>query len=223
MSDETKTNKAVTLTPLQATVVMIRRGHAELLPWLRELLRRQPAVWQHCGNLGQQAERAWVELIGGGDDLLKESTILFAAEMKESLVGHNASRLEKLAAERVAAHWLETEYLKIWRAQHPEANGTKVGELYRKRSEEADRGYERALKSLAEIKRLIPKTIEVTVLQKSVGGPSPSPIVGGKINGDQPEADNPRATRFNSVNRIVGKLNGHNERLGKLLEPTPAK
>ena len=127
-----------------------------MLPRLRELLREQPAVWEYVGNLGRQAQKAWVELIGHRDDLLKESTILFAEEMKKSLVGDGASRLEKLAAERIAACWLETEYLRLWRAQHPEADGTKVGELYKKRFEDADHRYERALRSLAEIEEVAP-------------------------------------------------------------------
>ena len=84
---DTKDKNAIKLPPLFAIVELVKRGHRNMLPRLRELLREQPAVWQYVGDLGQQAQKAWVELIGHRDDLLKESTILFAEEMKKSLVG----------------------------------------------------------------------------------------------------------------------------------------
>jgi hypothetical protein len=213
------TKKELNLTPLQATVKLVERGHRELLPRLRAQLAAQPEIFRYVGDLGQQAQRAWVERIGGeGNDLLKESVVLYAEEMKEKLVGQSASRLEKLAAERIAAAWLETEYFRAWCAQHPEADGTTVGELYRKRHEAADRRLARALASLAMIKRLLPKTIEVQVIQKPVAAPSPAPIIGGVLNGDQPMV-NGTPKPLNGVNRIGGKLNGHHNRLEGLLEP----
>ena len=68
------------LTPIQAIVTLLKRGHREMLPRLRELLREQPEVWQYVGNLAGQSRRAWIELAGGQDDLFKESAALYADE-----------------------------------------------------------------------------------------------------------------------------------------------
>ncbi|MGO8753134.1 MAG: hypothetical protein ACLQNE_44900 [Thermoguttaceae bacterium] len=49
---EPKTERPkVTLTPLQATVELIKRGHTGSLPRLRELLKGEPAVWQYYGDI----------------------------------------------------------------------------------------------------------------------------------------------------------------------------
>ena len=210
------------LTPLAATAELVKRGHRELLPRLRELLRQSPDLFRRIGDLGLQAQQAWADMIAGPDHLLRESFLLFAEEMKESLVGPKATRLEKVAAERIVAAWMEVEYFRMWRVQHPDAEGTKVGELHRKRFEEADRRLERALTSLATIRKLLPRTIEVTLLPKTPA-PSPAPVIGNTIGGDGSEAENANAARFNGVNRLVGQFSGHSERLGGLAEPTLAK
>jgi hypothetical protein len=124
---------------------------------------------------------------------------------------------------------METEYFRMWRAQHPEADGTKVGELHRKKFEEADRRLERATTSLATLKRLLPKTIEVQVIQKPVASPSPAPIVSGLVNGDHGVGNTQNLELRNSVmsgaarpvNRLNGvaeKLNGHHNQIDGILE-----
>jgi hypothetical protein len=190
LSATTKREKP-NLTPLQAVVELLKRGHREVLPKLRELLAAQPEVFQYVGDLGRQSERAWVEMLGGKDDLLKESVILYAEELKKSLAGPKATALERLAAERIAACWLETEYHSAWIAEHPEADGTKVGELHQKRFEAAHRRIERTMTTLATIRKLLPRTIEVSLLQKPAVASSVQSIIGGQVNGDAPTRGNP--------------------------------
>ena len=216
--DAQPATKRLNLTPLAATVELLRRGHRELIPRLRELLRQSPDVYRHVGDLGRQSQQAWANMIAGPDHLLRESLLLFAEDLKKDLVGPKATRLEKVAAERIVAAWMEVEYFRMWRVQHPDAEGTKVGELHRKRFEEADRRLERALTSLATIRKLLPRTIEVQVIQKPMTALAPSPVVGGLVNGGVPEADNARAMRFNGVNRIGGKLHGDHGVINETLE-----
>lgn len=212
-----------TLTPLMATLELIKQGHREWLPRLRELLRQSPDIYRQVGDLGRQAQLAWANMIAGPDHLLRESLNLFADDLKESLVGPNASRLEQLAAERIVAAWMEVEYFRMWRVQHPDADGTKVGELYKKRFEEADRRLERATAALTMMKRLLPKVIEVEVIQKRMA-PSPlSSVLDGLVNGDQLVSGNgkdsqPEMGRFNpvhGVNRVSNTIN--NSRMTGLL------
>jgi len=223
MECETKPDQAgkPRLTPLEATVVMIRRGRRDLLPRLRQQLAEHPEIYQRVGDLAAHAQRAWAELIGGPDDLFKESMILAAKDFENRLASGNASQVEKLAAARVAAAAMEYEYFRTWLAQHPEAEGTKMGELYRKRLDEADRRCERAMKTLTEIKRLLPRVIEVELVQKPVA--PQAPIMTGSVNGNQTGTATASTKQFNALNRIGGRFAGHSEPFGELLEPSVAK
>jgi hypothetical protein len=232
---DTKAKKTVPLTPLRAIVELVRRGHREHLPRLRELLRQSPDVFRHVGNLGQQAQRAWADVIAGPDDVLRESLVLRAEERKELLAGRGASELETTAAARIVAAEMEVEYLDMWRAQHPEAEGTKLGELYKKRFEEAERRLDRAIKSLATVKKLLPRTIQVELLNPPVVPRSAVQSAGGQFNGVDPETGKMRVAQstkaakdgtaqpVNGVNRIGKRLNGHHDRHGEILEPTAIK
>jgi hypothetical protein len=202
-----------TLTPLQATVELVKRGHREMLPRLRELLTAQPEVFRYAGDLGMQAQQAWADMIAGPDHLLRESMILFAEDMKLDLVGPKASRLEKVAAERIVAAWMESEYFRLWLVQHPQAEGTKFGALNRKRYDEADRRLERATTALANIKRLLPRTIEVQVLQKPEFTSPMQSIIGNQAGSDLPKVGDIQPARKDKVlvdgtampvNRITG-------------------
>jgi hypothetical protein len=217
-------------TPLQATVELVRRGHRELLPQLRQLLKQQPDVFQYVGDLSRQAERAWLEMLGGEDDLLKESVVLYADELKKSLAGPNATPLERLTAERIAACWIEVEYHRAWLVQHPQADGSKTTQLHEKRFEAAHRRMERTMMTLASIKKLLPRTIEVQLLQKPTVTSPVESIIGSKVNGEQPPVSNGQATvqataamtTHTPINRLNGSMNGHHNRFAAL-EPTGAK
>jgi hypothetical protein len=230
METEAKENtKKLQISPLKATVELVKRGRREMLPRLRELLAAEPAVFNYVGDLGRQAQQAWADLVAGPDDFLRESLILRAEEMKITLAGHNATPLEKVAAERVVGAWMETEYLRQWRAQHSEGKGTKVGEYHEKRFTEADRRLEKALTSLATIKKLLPRTIQVQ-FQPPLATPMVKPVIAGPVYGDQPDHGNinTMATKEASVNGR-SHLNGQNrittpyDRLNDLLEPVMAK
>ena len=129
------------LTPLQAAVALCKRGHHEMLPRLRELLKAEPAVWQYVGDLARQVERSWIELIGGKDDLLKESVALFVEKLRDDLAGPHATTLERLMAERVVACWLQWTYTDGLEVQNPGMEGTRVATFHAKRQAEAHRRF----------------------------------------------------------------------------------
>ena len=121
--------------------------------------------------------------------------------MKESLVGHNATRLEKLAAERIAAFWLETEYLRLWLGEHPQAEGTKVSELFKKRFEEASRALRAGHQVAGRDQEVLPKTIKVTVLQKAVNVPTAVQSQGMPSTKDVSSANGKRVDTHNGTKK----------------------
>jgi hypothetical protein len=107
-----------------------------------------------------------------------------------------------------------------------DVEGTRVGELYAKRHREADRRLERALNALAAIKKLLPRTIQIAMVQQP-SAVSSVPLIPG-INGDHPGMavkqqrwrDEAVATSI-AEPRLNGKqmqTNGHH-RLSELLDP----
>jgi len=200
--------KAIALPPIRATLELIRRGHREWLPRLREQLAAQPDIFRYVGDLGRQSQRAWADMVAGPDHLLRESLVLQAAERTELLAGRGASELEKLAAARIVAAEMEVEYLDLWQVQHPEADGTRLGEAHKKRYDEVDRRLQRAMKSLAEIKKLLPKTIEVRVLQNAASVPAAFPTQGTPCSRVLSGINGEHNGKINGYNRISGRLSG---------------
>ena len=97
--DAPEKSERTPITPLQATVELLKQGHREFLPRLREQLAQQPDVWRYCGDLARQARHTWIELIAGPNDLLRESAELFVDEMFNEVAGSDPSPLERLLAE----------------------------------------------------------------------------------------------------------------------------
>jgi hypothetical protein len=192
------------LTPLQATVELVKRGHRELLPRLRQQLRDEPQVWQYAGDLAAQSRRAWIELVGGRNDLLKESAALYAEERVKQIAGEKPTPLEQLLAERIVAHELRALYLEALDAQNIHAEGTPIAEFRLKKQEIADRQLARAVKLLSDVRAMLSRTIAIEVKVADTTGHR------GMNGNGQAKVDEPkeRNGRF-GVNRINGHRNGH--------------
>ena len=48
--------KKPNVTPLQATLILARRGNKKVLPQLRRALDEHPELWKHYGSLTLQAQ-----------------------------------------------------------------------------------------------------------------------------------------------------------------------
>ena len=133
--------------------------------------------------------------------------------------------IEALAAERIAACWLEVQFHLIWLAQHPQADGGKVSELHERRLEQAHRRLEHAMANLASIKRLLPRTIQVE-LRQAAAPPVTTPIVGGAAHGEMPAATNRQSTMSGTsgaVNRVNGRIGETSRWRAESLEIADAK
>jgi len=142
---------------LRAVVELVKRGHRDWLPRLRELLREEPEMWQYIGDLAHQSRRSWIELAGGQNDLLKESAAIYAEERVKEMAGDNPTPLEKLLSERIVAHELRVLYFEASEAQNIDAEATTIGEFRLKKQEIADRQLARAVNLLAKVQSLLPR------------------------------------------------------------------
>lgn len=187
------------ITPLQAIVELLKRGHREMLPRLRELLREQPEVWKYVGDLAGQSRRAWIELAGGEDDLLRESAALYADERVKEIAGESPTPLEQLLAERIVAHELRALYLETWDAQHMDVEGSPLGDFRLKKQEIADRQLARAVKLLANVRSLLSRAVAIEVKMADTSSHQGANS-NGRVKLDEPK----QRTGKSGVNRING-------------------
>jgi hypothetical protein len=119
-------------------------GNQEALERLREILDENPAIWQRVGDLGRHVENLLLDMVAGGNTMLRESLERKIEDMKRDLVGDRPNVLEDMVAHRIIVCWLELEYAD---ACHPEPSGsTAQGRFQLQRKKSAQRRLQQALK-----------------------------------------------------------------------------
>jgi hypothetical protein len=136
-------------------VAQANAGDADALKNLRELLENRPEIWQRVGDLAAHAEMLMVNLISAGNRLMIESLQRTLHEMKAELVGPATSMLERMAIDRLLACWLQLQYVDNLAVKS--SGGTLPNANFQlKRQDAAHKRYAAAVKSLAELRRLLP-------------------------------------------------------------------
>jgi hypothetical protein len=143
------------LERLQRLVQRAEQGDESVLPELRAALDANPWVWQRYGDLAQQSQAAWLELIGGKNLLLRESTQRKAEQLRAELAGPEPSPLERLLVERVVACWLQTNYADSAYAQLPRGTNPAQHTAALRRQNSAQQRYLQAVKALATLRKLL--------------------------------------------------------------------
>jgi hypothetical protein len=161
------------LARLQQLVQRAQQGDDSVLPELRAALDENPQVWRECGDLGRQAQAAWLHLLSGQDLLLRESVQRKVEEMRAELSGHSPMPLEMLLVERVLAGWLQCHYADALAAQArgPEATAGVRQELM-KRQESSQKRYLSALKQLALVRKFKPALSPLEAMRPVNEGPA---------------------------------------------------
>jgi hypothetical protein len=224
---EAQKPRKIDITPLEATLILAKRGRREILPKLREVLNKDPELWRTYGNLTLQAQESWIRLIAGKDLLLAESLRRHLDQRRSELAGANASPLERLLADRLLACEIQVLYFDAHEGEHPGGQNAKLDEYRLKRQDQAQRQLIAAAKALAAVRQVVSRTVILGVIHQPAVAPI-APIIAGPVNADQPAKGNghdERATgkAINGTAKPVNghRLNGHN-RLAHLLGATPA-
>ncbi len=179
----------VNVTPLQATIELAKRGRKELLPQLRQFLDEEPELWQHYGNIAQQAQATWLDLIGGTNLYMQETMARFAEAQRADLAGPDASPLERLMVERIVAINLQVGYYEALIGQHEGKATDKVLDYLHRRHEVADGRLQAAMTNLARIRKLLPRVLKVDVVISGAVETTVKDATGdreGKPSGDGP-------------------------------------
>ena len=142
------------LERLQRLVQRAEQGDEGVLGELRAALDANPWVWERYGDLAQQSQGAWLQLVAGRNLLLLESARRKAEQLRAELAGPAPSPLERLLIERIVATWLQVHYSDASYAQLKGTNPAQhTAALQRQNS--AQQRYLQALKALATVRKLL--------------------------------------------------------------------
>ena len=142
------------LERLRKLVQRAEQGDEAALPELRVALDANPWCWNCYGDLGRQAQGAWLDLIGGKNLMLKEAASRKAEQLRTELAGPGPSPLERLLVERVVACWLQVHYSDAAYAQL-KGGGPAQHAVALRRQDSAQRRYLQAVKALATVRKLL--------------------------------------------------------------------
>ena len=164
----------MSIAPLDSTAVnaLLRRadtGDREAIAALRAQCALEPARWRNFGDLAQQVRGHLLDRIARQNEFVAEAVAKEAGRLRRSWAGDNATPLELALAERIAAawlylHWVEMTYL----AALAEGLTWERDELHRKRIDQAERRYLRAIKALAEVRRLRLPAVQVNIGDRQI-------------------------------------------------------
>jgi hypothetical protein len=228
-AEEAKERRAALLaaiTPLQATLILARRGNLECLPQLRKVLDEHPELWQGVGDLTRHAQESWLTLLADKNLHIAESMRRHLASMRSELAGAGASPLDHLLIDRILACYVQVSYFDIHEGQNPSGQNIKFDKYRMHRQDQAHRQFLSAVKQLATVRQLAAKTIQIEWVNPPTTPPSKAPIVPDAHGECQPTVDTP-ADGFNldiakSGNRVA-RFHGHNRISDRLAPVGPAR
>jgi hypothetical protein len=181
-----------------------KSGDVEALPRLRQLLKKYPVLWESCGDLARQAEKAWLKLVGGTNLHLRECVENKAAALREELAGPRPTPVVRLLADRAVSCWLQMHYFD---AIEPEAiaaqEAPRLAAFRASRQLQAHRMYVSALASLTAVRRLLPPPVTESLPARGYDGAPKSKPDGAQARDGM--IDSPPAAR-NRVARYLAEL-----------------
>lgn len=155
---------------LEGLLERAQAGDRSTLPAIREMFDLEPGLWEANGDLARIAEDKLIDTATGDNLFFKEVLRRRVDQLKSELVGSNPSPLERLLADRVAACWLQVHY---WDTIYSQALGSdnfswKASEYYQRRLDQVQRRYLAAIRSLAQVRRLLGITVQVNIADQQV-------------------------------------------------------
>lgn len=131
---------------------------------VKALVLANPDLARVAGDLSFLVELAWVRLFTGEDVLAREAMTVELNSLKSSLAGPAPSAIEQVLVDRVAACWIQANYADATEATHGDRTIAQA-ELALKRQMMAHKRLLSALKTPAEVRRLMMRTVQVNIAE----------------------------------------------------------
>ncbi len=169
LSDETRDR----LAELRAVSEKAEAGEENARKELRRRLAEEsPEVVARCSDSARSYRTLLAERSSGGDPLRQEAISERATRMAYELAGENPQPLEMLLSERVASLWVLVELQEVLLAAwYYKADATSPAFVLQmaRLQESASRRYLSAIKTLAQVQRLLrPSRVQVNIGQNQL-------------------------------------------------------
>ncbi|MDP3238680.1 MAG: hypothetical protein Q8N26_38175 [Myxococcales bacterium] len=150
-----------------ALIERARAGDKSTAPAVKALVLANAELARVAGDMSFIVELGWVRLFAGKDVLAREAMTSELDRLKSSLAGPAPSAIERVLVDRVAACWVQANYADATEATHGDRTIAQA-ELALKRQTMAHKRLLSALKTLAEVRRLMVPTLQVNIAEQQV-------------------------------------------------------
>jgi len=144
------------------------RGDGDATAALLARCAADPALWREFGDVARQVRQQLVGRIAGDNRVVAMAVWREAGRLRRDWAGDEAPPLERALAERIAACWL---HLHLVEGQYQQAVAGLTwaqDEWHRKRVEQAERRYLRAIAALARVRHLRLPAVQVNIGARQV-------------------------------------------------------
>ena len=158
-----------TVGRLNELVKKAEKGDKESLPEIRKILKESPELAWQIMDYGKLAEWHFIERMTkdkdfGSKELLRQQL----AAMREEIAGENPSPLERLLAERIVATWLQIQLFEgLYAANMYNSISINQGNYQQKRLDRAYRNHLSAIRTLAQIRKLVP-AVQINIAEQQI-------------------------------------------------------
>ncbi len=143
-------------------------GDRRAIVALRGECEAAPELWREFGNIARQVRLKLIGQMCGKNDVVGEAVSREVAALRRVWAGEAPTPLETALAERIAVNWLNLHYVE---AKYLQVVGDLTYEQdtwHCRRIEQAERRYLRAIRELAQIRKIQQPTVQVNIGDKQV-------------------------------------------------------
>ncbi len=167
------------ITDLRHLAAKAEKGDTSVLPALKKLMDDDSAFWHEYGDMAVLLKDNLIAGMAGKNLLLREAMTRSADESVRELAGESPTPLEQLLARRIVIDGLylhKVESLELHASK--ESRYSHDDEASQRRIARAHKRYLHAIKTLAQVRKLLGPTVQVNIAQQQVnvatGGGTPS-------------------------------------------------
>jgi hypothetical protein len=167
----TKANVTAKVPSTRELVTLVKRaeqGDRKAFAGLAAAVGEQSRFWQAMGDLAKSVERSWLEAVVGENLCAQEGVRQRLRAIRDRVAGQQPTPLELLLAEQVAACWLQLQQAQGVYTRNLGKISESQLEYCERRIDAASRRYLHAIKTLAQVRRLIVPVVQVNIAEKQV-------------------------------------------------------
>lgn len=138
------------------------KGDKSVLPRIREILDEFPDMVEEVGDLTRIAKNGMLDMLDGKHLMVREAEERKLAMLVKEIAGPSPTILERLLAEQIGLSWLHVRHVEI-KYSHMTRFTLEEGEYSQRCLDRAQKRYLRAIKTLAQVRKLGLPALQVNI------------------------------------------------------------